>query len=101
MIWFTLREHRAQLVAMAITAALLAIGLVVMGNYAAAQRAALGVDSCVPLPNTNVNCANLDFEWRQRLGPGPYLVLPFLGPSSVRDATGSVVDWATDPVVLL
>jgi len=78
MIWLTLREHRAQLVAIAITTALLAIGLVVMGNYAAAQRAALGVDSCVPLPNTNMNCADLDFEWRQRLGPGPYLVLGLL-----------------------
>ncbi|MFD2167481.1 VacJ family lipoprotein [Thalassotalea euphylliae] len=28
------------------------------------------------------------------VGPGPYLVLPFLGPSSVRDATGSLVDMA-------
>ena len=78
MIWLALREHRAQLIAMSITTALLAIGLVVVGNYAAAQRAALGVDSCVPLPNTNVNCADLDFEWRQRLGPGPYLVLGLL-----------------------
>jgi len=26
------------------------------------------------------------------LGPGPYLVLPILGPSSVRDATGLAVD---------
>jgi phospholipid-binding lipoprotein MlaA len=26
------------------------------------------------------------------LQPGPYLVLPLLGPSSVRDATGRVVD---------
>jgi hypothetical protein len=78
MIWLTLREHRAQLVAMSITTALLAIGLVVMGNYAAAQRAALGVDSCVPLPNTNLNCADLDFEWRQRLGPAPYLVAGLL-----------------------
>ena len=75
MIWLTLREHRAQLVAMSITTAFLAIGLVVMGNYAAAQRAALGVDSCVPLPNTNMNCADLDFEWRQRLGPAPSILV--------------------------
>ena len=75
MIWFTLREHRAQLVTMAITAALLAIGLAVMGTYAAAQRAALGVDSCVPLPNTNLNCADLDVEWRQRLGPAPSILV--------------------------
>jgi phospholipid-binding lipoprotein MlaA len=26
------------------------------------------------------------------LGPGPYLVLPLLGPSSLRDATGSAID---------
>lgn len=26
------------------------------------------------------------------VGPGPYLVLPILGPSSLRDATGTVVD---------
>jgi hypothetical protein len=75
MIWLTLREHRAQLVVMSLSAALLAIGLAVMGNYAAAQRAALGVDSCVPLPNTNLNCFELDFEWRQRLGPAPSILV--------------------------
>ena len=31
-------------------------------------------------------------------GPGPYLVLPFLGSSTVRDATGTAVDWAVQPV---
>lgn len=30
--------------------------------------------------------------------PGPYLVLPFLGPSTVRDGSGLVVDYYTDPV---
>ena len=30
-------------------------------------------------------------------GPGPYLVLPLLGPSTGRDATGRVVDLAFDP----
>lgn len=29
---------------------------------------------------------------------GPYLVLPFLGPSSVRDAFGEVPDYFTDPI---
>ena len=33
------------------------------------------------------------------LGDGPYLVLPILGPSSLRDATGRVVDWQIDPLV--
>lgn len=30
-------------------------------------------------------------------GPGPYLVLPLLGPSSGRDAIGSAVDLVSDP----
>ncbi len=32
------------------------------------------------------------------MGEGPYLVLPVLGPSNPRDATGLAVDWVTDPV---
>jgi len=32
------------------------------------------------------------------LSPGPYVVLPFLGPSSVRDALGEIPDYFTDPV---
>jgi phospholipid-binding lipoprotein MlaA len=31
------------------------------------------------------------------VGEGPYLVLPFLGPSNPRDATGLAVDVAMDP----
>ena len=30
--------------------------------------------------------------------PGPYLVLPFLGPSSVRDGLGNAVEGAIDPI---
>jgi len=30
--------------------------------------------------------------------PGPYLVLPFLGSSTVRDGTGTAVDWAVSPL---
>ena len=33
------------------------------------------------------------------VGNGPYLVLPFLGPSTLRDATGRIVDWQIDPQV--
>ncbi len=29
---------------------------------------------------------------------GPYIVWPFLGPSTVRDSAGTVADWETDPV---
>jgi hypothetical protein len=82
MTWLTLRQHSAQLIAMLITTAALAIGLAVMGAYAAAQRAALGVDTCVPLPNTNANCVDLNVEWQRRIGPAPYLLAGLiLGPA--------------------
>ena len=32
------------------------------------------------------------------VGPGPYLVLPFCGPSSLRDSVGKVVDIIVDPI---
>lgn len=32
------------------------------------------------------------------LGTGPYVVLPLLGPSNMRDAFGLAVDWLYDPV---
>jgi phospholipid-binding lipoprotein MlaA len=32
------------------------------------------------------------------IGPGPYVVIPLLGPSSVRDAIGRFVDFKTDPL---
>ncbi|WP_226876980.1 MlaA family lipoprotein [Microbulbifer hainanensis] len=32
---------------------------------------------------------------------GPYLVLPFVGPSTVRDAPGVVVDWYTNPLTYI
>ena len=35
------------------------------------------------------------------IGPGPYFVLPLLGPSTVRDAFGTPVDIATNPVTWL
>ncbi len=31
------------------------------------------------------------------VGQGPYLVLPIMGPSTVRDTFGKPVDWYTDP----
>ena len=33
-------------------------------------------------------------------GTGPYVVLPFFGPSSVRDTAGLAVDWYADPIRL-
>jgi phospholipid-binding lipoprotein MlaA len=35
------------------------------------------------------------------IGAGPYLVIPLLGPSSVRDAIGRFVDFKTDPITYL
>lgn len=32
------------------------------------------------------------------VGSGPYIVLPILGPSNLRDTTGKVADWFMDPV---
>lgn len=37
---------------------------------------------------------------RYGLGPGPYLVLPLLGPSNVRDGVGRIVDSYIDPFTL-
>ncbi len=34
-------------------------------------------------------------------GPGPYIVLPVLGPSDARDTVGLVGDWLLDPVRLV
>jgi len=68
------------------------------------------------LVNTTIGCAGfLDvadslFGWQEHpedfgqtlavygVDNGPYLVLPFLGPSTVRDVTGSVVDGALNPM---
>ena len=35
---------------------------------------------------------------KYKVGEGPYLMLPILGPSNPRDVTGSVVDYALDPL---
>jgi len=35
------------------------------------------------------------------VGQGPYLVLPFLGPSTLRDTVGKPVDWYTDPLTYI
>lgn len=34
------------------------------------------------------------------VGNGPYLVLPFFGPSTLRDGAGLAVDWQLDPINL-
>lgn len=37
---------------------------------------------------------------RYGVGPGPYLFIPMMGPSSVRDAIGTFVDFTLDPIKL-
>lgn len=34
---------------------------------------------------------------RWGVGPGPYLMLPFLSSSTVRDAAGTAIDWTVSP----
>jgi phospholipid-binding lipoprotein MlaA len=55
---------------------------------------------------SNMNLPKYGEDFGQTLGawgvaPGPYIVLPFFGPSSGRDTVGLVVDWYTDPVSYL
>ncbi|MCB1750772.1 MAG: VacJ family lipoprotein [Gammaproteobacteria bacterium] len=52
---------------------------------------------------TNMNLPHYGEDFGQTLGvwgssPGPYIVLPLLGPSSGRDAVGLVLDWFSNPV---
>lgn len=54
-------------------------------------------------PSTRFGIPRNDEDFGQTLGKwgvasGPYLVLPFLGPSSVRDGAGFGVDVVTDPI---
>jgi phospholipid-binding lipoprotein MlaA len=55
---------------------------------------------------SNINLPRYNEDFGQTLGAwglssGPYVVLPFFGPSSARDGVGVVVDWFTDPVILI
>jgi len=56
------------------------------------------IDVATPLglPKHNEDLGQTLGYWG--VGPGPYLVLPFLGPSTVRDTVGLVGDWQIDPV---
>ena len=88
MTWLAVRQYRVQIAVMLIAAGLLAIGMAFAAVYVAGVRTELGLDSCVPLPNTNLNCVQLDMEWRRRTGSLNYLfyalyVLPGLVASYV------------------
>ena len=57
------------------------------------------IDVATPmgLPKHNEDFGQTLGRWG--VGSGPYLVLPFLGPSSVRDGAGLLADWQVDPVM--
>ncbi|RAU16740.1 VacJ family lipoprotein [Nitrincola tibetensis] len=55
---------------------------------------------------TPMGIAKHDEDFGQTLGywgmpSGPYVVLPFMGPSSVRDTVGMVPDWYLNPIVYI
>ncbi len=55
---------------------------------------------------SNLNLPSYKEDFGQTLGvwgfdSGPYLVLPFFGPSSGRDGVGVVVDWFIDPLYFI
>ena len=57
-------------------------------------------------PATDAGLAKNDEDFGQTLGkwgikPGPYLVLPFLGPSDLRDGIGRVPDAYTNPAAYI
>lgn len=54
----------------------------------------IDVASHMDLPKHNEDFGQTLGYWG--VGSGPYLVLPILGPSSVRDSTGLVADWQVD-----
>lgn len=62
----------------------------------------LGVAGLFDFAGYNFGLTHKDEDFGQTMGAygmgsGPYIVLPFLGPSSGRDAVGRVVDWLTNP----
>jgi phospholipid-binding lipoprotein MlaA len=57
----------------------------------------IDVSSHMDLPKHNEDFGQTLATWG--VGSGPYLMLPFLGPSTARDTSGMVVvDWQIDPV---
>lgn len=64
----------------------------------------LGIGGCFDVAShNNIEKINNDFSLTLALWGidyGQYLVLPVFGPSSTRDISGRVVDWAADPIGL-
>jgi len=73
MVWLTWRQHRIALFGVVLIATVLAIAIALVAAFAHRVRIELGVDTCVPLFNTNRNCAELSDEWSRTVGSLRYL----------------------------
>lgn len=56
----------------------------------------IDVASHMDLPKLNEDFGQTLGTWG--VAAGPYFVQPFLGPSTIRDTVGDVVDWQIDPI---
>lgn len=65
-------------------------------NTTAGVFGLIDVSSHMDLPKHNEDFGQTLATWG--VGSGPYLVLPFLGPHTVRSTTGLGADWQIDPV---
>jgi hypothetical protein len=74
MTWLTLHQYRLHIIVLLAAAAALAIGIVAAADYATRLRTEMGLDQCAPLA-TNINCVQLDNEWRRQTLPLSYLFL--------------------------
>lgn len=62
-----------------------------------------GMGGLIDFAGSNGNLKEQDTDFGETMasygiGSGSYLVLPLAGPSTVRDALGTAVDWFLDPV---
>jgi len=73
MMWLTWRQQRLALIGLVMFASALAIAIASVAAFAQHARIELGVDTCVPLFNTNRNCFDLADEWSRRVGSLRYL----------------------------
>ena len=65
-------------------------------NTTAGLLGFIDVSSHMDLPKHDEDFGQTLATWG--VGSGPYLVVPFLGPHTVRSTTGMVADWQVDPV---
>ena len=78
MTWLVWRQHRVELIALLVGAALIAATIVLGADIALRVRHELGVDSCMPLPNTNANCVDLEVRAGQYVTPFRWLLVVLL-----------------------